>query len=144
MYSDGLVIFLILSLGIWLGVVTWFLVKNQLFLNKLFPSHRNGSFKERLLEVLELGSEVEKIKALAKVDLSKYGLVRYNPYGDTGGDQSFSLALLNRDGDGVVVTSLHSRANTRVFAKSVKGSKSEKHEFSEEEEQAIREAMYNK
>lgn len=64
------------------------------------------------------------------------GLVRYNPFGDTGGDQSFSLALLNDAGDGVVVTSLYARERTRVYAKPVTGGRSTYH-LSDEEEQAI-------
>lgn len=64
------------------------------------------------------------------------GLVRYNPFGDTGGDQSFSLALLNATGDGVVVSSLYARERTRVYAKPVTDRRSTYH-LSDEEEQAI-------
>jgi hypothetical protein len=68
------------------------------------------------------------------------GLVRFNPFQDTGGDQSFALALLDRKGDGVVVSSLHGRNSTRFYAKPVKSSTSHV-PLSEEEIQAIQHAM---
>ena len=45
----------------------------------------------------------------------RIGLVRFNPFEDTGGNQSFALALLDQAGDGFVVSSLHARAGTRVY-----------------------------
>jgi hypothetical protein len=68
------------------------------------------------------------------------GLVRFNPFGDTGGDQSFALALLDKHGDGVVVSSLHGRAATRFYAKPVRAGSSQI-SLSEEEIQAIQQAM---
>ncbi len=68
------------------------------------------------------------------------GLVRFNPFEDTGSDQSFAIALLDDEQDGVVVSSLHGRANTRVFAKPVQHAVSS-HQLSEEEERAIRIAL---
>jgi hypothetical protein len=68
-------------------------------------------------------------------------LLRYNPYEDTGGDQSFSLALLDNDGNGVVVTSLHSRSGTRVFSKPVILGKASQFQFSKEEDEVIKKAL---
>jgi hypothetical protein len=68
------------------------------------------------------------------------GLIRFNPFGDTGGDQSFALALLDKHGDGVVVSSLHGRTATRFYAKPVRGGTSQI-SLSEEEIQAIQQAM---
>jgi hypothetical protein len=68
------------------------------------------------------------------------GLVRFNPFQETGGDQSFALALLDRKGDGVVVSSLHGRTSTRFYAKPVKNGVSHM-SLSEEEIQAIQQAM---
>jgi hypothetical protein len=70
-------------------------------------------------------------------------LVRYNPFQDTGGDQSFALALLDKRGDGVVVSSLHSRTMTRFYAKPIKGGVSPL-SLSEEEVQAVQQAMGSK
>ncbi len=68
------------------------------------------------------------------------GLVRYNPFEETGGDQSFALALLDKRGDGVVVNSLHSRTNTRFYAKPIKGGTSQL-ALSDEEAKAVQQAM---
>lgn len=84
-----------------------------------------------------LNSKVGKMNDLDKIHLQKVSLVRFNPFSDTGGDQSFSLALLNDHGDGLVLSSLHGRSGTRVYAKSIKGFEGDGHELSLEEEQAI-------
>lgn len=55
----------------------------------------------------------------------RLGLVRYNPFEDTGGNQSFVVALLDTDGDGFIITSLHSRQATRMYAKPVRGGRSD-------------------
>ena len=72
--------------------------------------------------------------------LQHIGLVRYNPFDDTGSDQSFVIALLDDERDGVVLSSLHGRANTRIFAKPVTDGASP-HNLSDEETQAIRIAL---
>jgi hypothetical protein len=56
----------------------------------------------------------------AGVALSHVGLVRFDAFDDTGGGQSFALALIDDDGDGVVLTSLHGRQSTRLYSKSVR------------------------
>ena len=71
---------------------------------------------------------------------SRVGLVRFNPFEDTGGNQSFALALLDGNGDGFVVSSLHARAGTRLYAKSVNRGASDS-ALSEEEAEALRQAM---
>lgn len=69
----------------------------------------------------------------------RVGLVRFNPFEDTGGNQSFSLALLDAAGDGWVLSSLHARTGTRVYAKAIKGGRSDA-ELSAEESAAIAQA----
>ena len=71
------------------------------------------------------------------------GLVRFNPFQETGGDQSFALALLDGRGDGIVISSLHSRAMTRFYAKPIKGGGSAL-SLSEEEAKAVEKAMERK
>jgi hypothetical protein len=73
-----------------------------------------------LLDVRAATLERESRKALQRL-----GIVRYNPFEDTGGNQSFVLALLDADGDGVVLTSLHTRQATRLYAKPVRGGRSD-------------------
>lgn len=67
------------------------------------------------------------------------GVVRFNPFEDTGGQQSFALALLDGAADGVVISSLHSRQQTRIFLKSISGGTSESN-LSAEETEALRRA----
>ena len=71
--------------------------------------------------------------------ISRVGLVRYNPFEETGGNQSFALALLDAEGNGWVLSSLHARAGTRVYAKAITGGRSDAG-LSEEETAAIRQA----
>jgi hypothetical protein len=59
------------------------------------------------------------LEALAATDISRIGFVRYNAMSDVGSDLSYALALLNRNGDGVVLSSLYSRTDTRTYGKPV-------------------------
>ena len=69
----------------------------------------------------------------------RVGLVRYNPFEDTGGNQSFALAMLDANGDGWILSSLHARQGTRFYAKAVKAGRSET-SLSDEEQAAIKQA----
>ena len=82
----------------------------------------------------------QELDAAARLALRRVGVVRYNPFQDSGGDQSFALALLDHAGTGIVISSLHGRAETRIFAKQIENGKST-HSLSEEEQQAIRAAL---
>ncbi len=66
---------------------------------------------------------VSELEALSRTDISRVGFVRYDAFDDTGAELSYALALLNRDGDGVVISSIYSRADTRTFGKAVAGFK---------------------
>ncbi|MFQ6015992.1 MAG: DUF4446 family protein [Anaerolineae bacterium] len=68
--------------------------------------------------------------------LQRVGMVRFNPFSDRGGDQSFSIVLADSQGDGVVITSLHSRTESRVYAKPLSRWGSE-YALTEEEKEAI-------
>ncbi len=68
------------------------------------------------------------------------GVVRFDAFDDMGGHLSFSAALLDEHGDGVVITSINGRQDTRCYAKQVRGGTSI-HNLSDEEEHAIREAL---
>lgn len=88
----------------------------------------------------QLRSRATVLEAAQRLALQRTGLVRYNPFEDTGGNQSFAVALLDSNGDGVVVSSLHARQNTRIYAKAVIGGRSEA-ALSDEEAEALRQAM---
>jgi len=82
----------------------------------------------------------QELESAARLALQRIGVVRYNPFQDSGGDQSFALALLDHAGTGIVISSLHGRAETRIFAKQIENGRSA-HSLSEEEQQAIRAAL---
>jgi hypothetical protein len=81
-----------------------------------------------------------ELQGLSQRSLQKVGVTRFNPFSDTGGDQSFAIALLDAEGNGIVLSSLHGRADTRIFAKQVQAGRS-KHTLSDEEQDAIRKAL---
>lgn len=89
----------------------------------------------------KLSDKLEKEIIQNKKHLQKIGFNRYNPFTDTGGDQSFSLSLLDENGDGVVISSLHSRENTRLYAKKVESGKVQNQALSKEEQQVIKSAL---
>jgi len=91
----------------------------------------------RLNQLHELYAAVE---GRSRGSLQHIGMVRFNPFEDTGSDQSFAIALLDDLRDGIVISSLHGRNVTRVFAKPVQSGNST-HTLSNEETQAIRIAV---
>jgi Protein of unknown function (DUF4446) len=90
-------------------------------------------------ELDELTARMAVVESAARHFFSREGLVRFNPFPDTGGNQSFALALLDESDDGIIVSSLHSRTGTRIYAKAVTGGKADT-SLSAEEQQAIDEA----
>jgi Protein of unknown function (DUF4446) len=80
------------------------------------------------------------LEAGARRAIQRVGLVRFNPFEDTGGNQSFAVALTDAAGTGVVVSSLHARTGTRVYAKAVNDGRSDA-ALSDEEREALRIAL---
>jgi hypothetical protein len=64
---------------------------------------------------------LSELEALARTDISLVGFVRYAAFEDTGSELSYALALLSREGDGVVISSIYSRTDTRTYGKAVQG-----------------------
>jgi hypothetical protein len=75
---------------------------------------------------------IDALDALARTDLSRAGFVRYDAFNDAESGLSYALALLNREGNGVVITSIYSRTDTRTFGKPVSGFKPTVHASAEE------------
>lgn len=69
------------------------------------------------------------------------GLARFNPFGNVGGDQSFCLALLIRKNLGIIITSLHGRNGTRVYAREFEPGKIDRKKLSPEEKEAVKKAL---
>ena len=98
---------------------------------------RVDTLGQRLDALNKLHHELEE---LTNRTIQKVGVIRYNPFADSGGDQSFAIALLDSMGNGVVISSLHSRTDTRVFAKPVQAGRS-RYPLSDEEQEAIKKAL---
>jgi uncharacterized protein YlxW (UPF0749 family) len=90
--------------------------------------------------VRELSEEQRRVADAMLEVVQRVGLVRYDAFDDMGGHLSFSAAVLDAAGNGVVITSINGRADTRCYAKAVRGGASE-HNLSVEEEEAIRRAL---
>lgn len=88
-------------------------------------------------DIAHLSSRCDTIEKDQLFHIQKIGLLRFNPFKDTGGDQSFILALLDAKDTGVVITALYSRSGTRWYAKRVVNAKGAEHELSEDEKQAL-------
>ena len=73
----------------------------------------------------ELTARMAILEGGSRLHFGRLGLVRFNPFDDTGGNQSFALAILDANNDGFVVSSLHSRTGTRLYAKAIFGGESE-------------------
>lgn len=95
-------------------------------------------------DIQELFNISNRINSLALRGLFKIGVIRFNPFKDVGGDQSFAIALLNGKNNGLTLSSLYSREGARVYAKSIISGESEKYPLTEEEKQAIEIAMESK
>lgn len=135
---------------IWLLFLTFLFVWQSRFLRHFFKNTENLDLptllekifkKEKLSEdkIKFIQKEIEFIKEKNLENLQKVALVKFNPFKDIGGNYSFSLSLLDGKNNGVVITVLHARERTRVYAKSIKKGKSNV-ELSEEEKKALKDA----
>lgn len=93
-------------------------------------------------DLIGLSNAVSTMEKAVQGSVQHVGLIRFNPFQETGGDQSFALALLDARGDGIVISSLHSRAVTRFYAKPIKAGNPQL-SLSTEETQAVQQAMEN-
>ena len=90
--------------------------------------------------IRQLAAAERKLENLAETSIRNVGVVRFDAFEDMGGRLSFSAALLDGQGDGVVITSINGRQESRSYAKPVARGESV-HNLSDEEQQAIREAL---
>lgn len=157
MQKDWLVAFflggatLLLLLTVWLLSLSLKLNRMLRLLNRLMPKGEEGSF-EQILESLivkqeenrtllaSLENRFEQLHWLLQGCLQRVGLVRFDAFDDVAGQQSFSVAFLDNQGNGLVITSLFGRNESRCYAKPViKGDSP--HRLSDEERTAIKQAM---
>ncbi len=90
-------------------------------------------------ELKDLDESLTRLYKENRNNLQKIGFIRFNPFDDAGGNISFVLAVLDANDDGVVISSLHGREGTRMYAKAVTAGVSES-KLTEEEIEAIKQA----
>jgi len=93
-------------------------------------------FKKVKDKCQKLAAKVDRLEEKNRQNIGKVGIVRFNPFEGFGGNQSFSLAMLNENDCGVAITSLFSRDGNRVYAKPIKNGESQ-YALSKEEKEAI-------
>jgi len=84
--------------------------------------------------------KIENLENILRKTIQKTGVVRFNPFNDVGGNQSFAIALLDEKNNGFVISSLFAKESNRVYAKAVREGKSD-HQLSNEEIEAIKIAV---
>ena len=104
------------------------------------PFVRSTTFVCMRRELDELAARMAILEGAQRRAFQRVGLVRYNPFEETGGNQSFALALLDAAGDGWVLSSLHARSGTRVYAKAITAGRSDA-TLSGEETDAVQQAL---
>lgn len=115
----------ILLLILILGNIIW-----SIYLTYLFYRHNTASKNKSALPV-------DSFKPF------KFNLIRYNPFDDLGGDQSFILCLLDNTNSGVIITSLHNRDFTRVYAKAIHNGDTDGQKLSKEEIKVLLKTISN-
>lgn len=91
-------------------------------------------------ETRDLYKALDELKQDGRLHIQRVGLVRFNPFSDTGGSQSFTLALLDGHDNGLVMTSLYARTGHRWYIKEVERGKGKELDLSKEEQAAVQKA----
>lgn len=111
---------------VWLSIITWVLIAVFRLLNKLAKS-------SKLTDLIDLQKKMDN-------RISFWNLYKFNPFNNTGGEQSFVLTLLDGHKNGIVLTVLNGRGMTRFYAKKVENGISQQ-QLSEEEKQCIKNSL---
>ncbi len=147
-----LIYILIGACFIWLLVLTFIFVKLRNHYYNLISTTK----KERLDDILDslisgekiLKAEVDELKKRLDIEvkksnlhLQKIGLVRFNPFGTVGGEQSFVAAFVDQENSGIVLNFIYTKEGLRVYTKRVKKGVGVEYELSKEEEKAIEKSI---
>ncbi len=120
-------------------IAVW-IIKNMFFKKKKKEPENIeeilASFDDLRNKVKTLEEEVKEMRKRSRSAIQGVGVVRFNPFSDVGGDQSFSLAMLDGNKDGAVITGFYSREGSNVYGKAVKGGNSD-YALADEEKKAI-------
>lgn len=142
----GFILLGLLTTG--LAVTAFFLFDLKKKVEKLYGTGDDTNFEKNLVaRIAKIEAKLEEIEPrlklteeISKISVQKVGFLRFNPFQDTGGDNSFLLVMLNRENSGIVLTSLYMRGGMRIYAKSVERGKT-KQQLSDEEKRVLEETI---
>ena len=138
-------------LAIWNIIISIFVFRMVSHYNRLTAGISTHSLKDSLEKILDtyitnkkdiarLSQSITKLESEGTTHLQRIGIVRFNPFSDTGGSQSFTMALLDKQDNGLVMTSLYARTGNRWYIKYIKAGTGHDVELSKEEKTAIKNA----
>lgn len=133
-------LFLLIIAILWLCLLTGYAVWIYFVFKDLIKISKNKDFLNNTEEIKKIWTETKKINEKSKSNIQRVGLTKFNPFNESGGDHSFSLALLDGEKNGIIITSLHTRERTRMYVKEIFGGKS-KSELSSEELESLRQCL---
>ena len=136
---------------VWLLILSYFTFKTRNHYLKLLKRSGKNNIEdilERFLqnenllkdEILKLKNEILRIEKESVSHLQKVGFLRFNPFDRVGGDQSFVMAILNKEDSGIIINYLYTREGVRIYSKRVIKGKGEDYELSTEEIEAVKKA----
>ncbi len=152
----GAISFFLSAISLIIVAILWkknlILQKN---LNTLTLGKKGNSLEKTILDLIEevasLDEDIQelftisnKIYTLSNRGLHKVEMIRFNPFKELSGNQSFCLVLLDGNNNGIIISSLHTREGTRVYSKKIKNGDSAEHKLTEEEKQALKNALSQK
>jgi hypothetical protein len=141
----------LIIIGIWLLGLTvgfWWLLRVINHLTREAKGESLIKVLEKILtrlksdseEIRQIKKEILGIREMSRFHIQKVGMIRFNPFRETGGDHSFTIALLDANNTGLVLTGIHTRERTRIYTKAIKNGKGE-FELSDEEKKALNKAQ---
>jgi hypothetical protein len=119
-----------------------FMSKDDLDLEELLVQYTK-KLNTLLQNEKEILGTIKKIEAVQALCIQKVGIVRYKAVSNVGADLSFTIALLDKENDGIVLNGIYSRDGSYTYAKPIKDGKST-YTLSEEEEEAVKKAYNGK
>lgn len=144
--------YLIAGLFVWLLILTLLWLRLYLHYQSFTKDTQKKDLISSLNQLLKqtrhnqqdiegLRENLENLLEKNRLNFQKLGFLRFNPFTSTGGNQSFVLCLLDENDDGFVISSLHSRESTRIYAKRLEAGQSPDQVLSDEEKQVIKQAQ---
>ncbi len=145
--NQNIILYALIALSVFL--FAWN-IKTEIRMRKIFAGKKAKDLEDVIISLVneagrleksegQIKDHIENIEGRLKRSIQGVETVRFNALRDTGGNQSFATAFLNEEGDGAIISSIYSRERVSIFAKPIKGNKSE-YELTGEEKEALSKA----